>query len=133
MADAGAGGDAGNRGILNAGIDQTGAATGDQQVDIAIGGHQLSGGGTGGVLHQIDGIFRDADLFEACLQGGHNGISGTESFLAATQDTDIAALQRQRGRVGGDVGTAFVNNGDNAHGNRNLPDVQSIRTGMFLQ
>ena len=53
MADAGAGGDAGNGGIADTGIDQTGAAPGDQQVDIAVGGHQLRGTAAGGILHQL--------------------------------------------------------------------------------
>ena len=43
VADAGAGGDAGNGGGTDAGVDEAGAASGDQQVDIAVGRHHGRG------------------------------------------------------------------------------------------
>ena len=63
MADAGAGGDAGHGGGAYAGVDQPRAAPGNQQVNIAVCGHQRCGAFPGGVLHQIHRILRNPHRF----------------------------------------------------------------------
>ena len=133
MADAGSGGDAGNGGIFHAGIDQTRAAPGDQQVDKAVGSHQRIGAAAGGVLHQIYRVFRDSHGFQARFQRGYDGIGAAEGLLTAPEDTDIAAFQGQGCRIGGDVGTAFVDNGDDTHGHGGFLNFQAVGTDVLLQ
>ena len=117
MADAGAGGDDIDGGGADAGADETLAASGNQQVNITIGSHQGGGAFPGGVLHQIHRILCDAHRFQTGTQGVDDGIGAAEGFLAAPENADIAALQSQSCRIGGDIGPAFVNNSDDAHGN----------------
>ena len=92
MADAGAGLDAGDLGVLNAGTDQPGTAARDQQIHIAYSGHQSVGRSVGGVLHQADRCLGQTGLFQALPQNGDDGMSTAPCFLAAAQDTGIAAL-----------------------------------------
>ena len=92
MADAGTGGDAGHRGIADAGVNQPRAATGNQQVNITVCSHESRGAVPAGVLHQIHGGLRDAHGFQARSQRLHNGVCAAESLLAAPEDADVAAF-----------------------------------------
>ena len=51
VADAGAGLNAGDGGILHTGADQTGTAPGDQQIHQAVRRHQFVGAGVAGILN----------------------------------------------------------------------------------
>ena len=133
MADTGAGSNAGHRSGADTGVDKSRAAPGDQQIDVAVGSHQGRGAGPGGILHQIHSVLRNAQLGKTCPQSIDNGIGAAEGLLAAPQDTDVAALQSQGCCVRSDVGTAFVDNGDDAHGNRLFLDQQAVRAGVLLQ
>ena len=93
MADAGAGGDAGDRGILDAAVDEASTAPGNQQVHEARCGHQSSGTFPAGVLDQVHGIFGDAEAFQTGAQGIYDGICAAEGFLAAPEDAGAAALR----------------------------------------
>ena len=133
MADARARGDAGNGGGAQAGVDEPRAAPGDQQVNIAVRGHQSLGAGAGGILHQVHGGFRDALPGQPLPKSLHNGVCAAEGLLAAPEDADIAAFQGQRRGVAGDVGTAFIDDGDDPHGDGHLADVQTVGPGVLLQ
>ena len=118
MADAGARLDDVHRGVLHAGADEARTAPGDQQVHQAAGGHQLIGGGTGCVLHQLEGVLGQA--------GGHDGGGGAVGLLAAAEDAGAARLQRQRGGVAGNVGPGLVDDGNNPHGHGGAPDGEAV-------
>ena len=133
VADAGARGDAGDGGLPDAGADQPGPAAGDQQVHIALRRHKRPGALTGGVLHEVDRVFGDAQGCQRRAQGVHDGVGAAEGLLPAAQDADAAAFQRQRRRVAGDIGAAFVDDGDDAHRHRDLRDAQAVRADVLLQ
>src|SRR5699024_1100463 len=90
------------------------------QVHISGGGHQLIGGGAGGVLHQLKGILGQAGGRQALLQGGHNGSGGAVGLLAPPEHAGGARLQGQGGGVAGDVGAALIDDGDDPHGDGGL-------------
>ncbi len=50
-----------------------------------------------------------------------------EAFGAAPQDHGIAGLEAEPARVGRDVGTAFVNDADDAQGHANAGNLEAIR------
>jgi len=129
VADAGAGGDAGYSGGAYAGVDQPRAATWDQQVNVAVCGHQRSGAFPGCVLHQIHRVFRDTHRSQAGPEGVNDGVGAAKRLLSASQDADVPAFQRQSGGIAGDVGTAFVNNGNDAHGDGHLLNFQPVLAG----
>ena len=133
MADAGAGGDAGHGGGAYAGVDQPRAAPGNQQVNIAVCGHQCRSAFPGGVLHQIHRILRDAHRSQAGTEGVHNGVGTAERLFPASQDADVPAFQRQSGGIAGDVGAALVDNGNDAHGDGYLLNFQTVLPGVGLQ
>ena len=120
MADAGAGLDAGDLGVLNAGTDQPGTAARDQQIHIAYSGHQSVGRSVGGVLDQADRCLGQTGFFQALPQGCDDGMSTAPCFLAAAQDAGIAALDGKGSGIAGYIGAALVDNGDHAHGHSRL-------------
>ena len=133
VADAGAGGDAGHGGGAYAGIDQPRAATWDQQVNVAVCGHQRRGAFPGGILHQIHRILRNPHRFKTGTEGVNDGVGAAERLLSASQDADVPAFQRQSGGIAGDVGTAFVNNGNDTHGDGHLLNFQTVLADVGLQ
>ena len=133
VADAGAGGDAGHGGGAYTGVDQPRAAPGNQKVNIAARGHQRRGAFPGGVLHQIHRVLRNPHRFKTGAEGVHDGVGAAECLLPASQDADVPAFQRQSGGVTGDIGAAFVDNGNDAHGDGHLLNFQAVRPGVGLQ
>ena len=126
MADAGTGLNAGNLGVFRHGLNETGAASGNQQIHITHGGHQLCGTGPGSILYQLYQIGRQIGGFQPCLHGGDDGVGGAEGLLAASQDAGGACFQRQGGGIGGDIGAALIDDGNDAHGNTHLLDDQPV-------
>ena len=126
MADAGAGLDAGNLGILHTGPDEPGPAARNEQVHKTNGRHQCVGGGVGGVLDEGDGGFRQTVFLQAAAQGLHDGVGRTPGLPAAAQDADVATLDGEGGGVAGHIGAALVDNGDDAHGHGGLFDDQTV-------
>ena len=53
--------------------------------------------------------------------------------LAAAQDNGAACLETESRSVGGDVGTRLVYNADNAHGNGDLLDFQTVFEGSAVE
>ena len=126
VADAGAGLDAGHGGVFHTGADQPGAAPGDQQVHQTVGGHQLVGGSMGGILDQADRRFGQTGLHQPLTQGVHDGVAGGPGVPAAAQHTGAARLDGQGGGVGCDIGAAFVDNGNDAHGHGGLFNQDAV-------
>ena len=128
VADAGAGLDAGHQGVFHAGADEPRAAPGDQQIHQANGPHQLARALPGGVLNKAHRFSGQSRLYQSLPQGLNDGVGGAEGLLAAPEDADIAAFQRQCRRVGGDVGTALIDDGNHAHGHGDPPDGHPVGT-----
>ena len=133
MADTGTGLDTGNGGVLHTAADQARPATGDQQIHQPVGPHQIGGALVAGVVHDVDDLRIPSGGGNALLQGLHDGLGGAVGLPAAAQNADVAALHRQRRRIGGDVGTALIDNGDEAHGHLLLADGHAVGPGDLRQ
>ena len=126
MTDAGAGLDTGDGGVFDTGGDQSLSPAGDQQIHSAVCGHQLVGALAGGVLHQQDRVLDESCRRKAFPQRVNDRGGAGVRLFAAAQHTDVAALQREGCRIGGDVGPALIDDGDHAHGDRGLFDHQTV-------
>ena len=80
----------------------------------------------GGILDQADRCFGQARFHQPLAQRLHNGVAGGPGVTAAAQHTGAACLDGQGGCVGGDVGAAFINDGNDAHGNGGLFDQDAV-------
>ena len=132
MADAGARGNAGHSSRADTGGNQSRPASGNQQIDVAIGGHQGRGAVPAGILNQIHGVFRDVRLAQPRPEGIDNGGRTADSLLAAPKNAHVAAFQGQSRRIGGHIGSAFVNDGNDAHRHGYLVNFQAVRTGVAV-
>ena len=126
VADAGAGLDAGDLCVLDAGPDESGPAPGDEQVHIPHSGHEGVGRGVGGVLDEADRRFGQAVGPQTLPQGGYDGVGRAPRLLAAAEDAGVAALDGECGGVAGDVGTALIDDGDDAHRHGGLFDEEAV-------
>ena len=133
MTDTGTGLDTGNGGVLHTAADQTRPATGDQQIHQPVGPHQIGGALVAGVVHDVDDLRIPSGGGNSLLQGLHDGLGGAVGLPAAAQNADVAALHRQRRRIGGDVGTALIDNGDKAHRHLLLADGHAVGPGDLGQ
>ena len=86
-----------------------------------------------GILHQIHRRLGNAHRAKTGLQSLYNGTGTAEGFLAAPENADVAAFQRQGCRVTGNIGPALIDDGNDAHGNRDLIDPKAIRAGVAFQ
>ena len=133
MADAGARFDAGNGGVLHTGTDQSRAAPGDQQIHQPAGLHDVVGALVAGILHDVDDVRIAAGGGDAVLQRAHDGAAGAVGLPPAAEHTDIAALDGQRRRVGGDVGTALIDDGHQSQRHLYLGDGHAVGAGELIQ
>ena len=116
MADAGAGLNAGDGGIFHTGTDKARTAPGNEQVHQALGLHQLTGAVVAGVLQNIENIRVTAYSGDTLLEGSGDSPGTADGLAAAAQNADIAAFNGQSRRIGGDIGTAFIDDGHQAQG-----------------
>ena len=126
MADAGTGLDAGHQCILDTGVDEAGTAPGNQQIHQAHGLHQHVDAVAAGVLNHAHAVLGQSCRRQSLPQSVGDGVGRGEGFLAAPENADIAALQGQCRRVGGDIGAALVDDGHHAHGDGGLFNAQAV-------
>ena len=62
------------------------------------------------------------------MNGADNRRIGAEGFAPAAQNNGVAGLQREDGRVGGDVRPTFVDDGDDTEGDGGLLDHEPVWT-----
>ena len=67
-----------------------------------------------------------ARLRNARLERSDNGAGAAVGFLSAAEHADVAALDGKRRSVGGDVGAALVNDGDEAERHLHLVDDDAV-------
>ena len=126
MAIAHAGLDHRHPGVLLDRADQTRAAPGNQHIQVVSEGHQLLGGLTAGILHQLDTIGGQAGLFQGVPEHlGHRPV-GVQRLLAAPEDHRAAGLDAQGGGVTGDVGTCLIDDAHDPHGHGDLLQLEPI-------
>ena len=126
MADAGAGLDAGNGGILHTGTDEPGPAARDEQVDEALGLHDLRGALMAGILDDVDDVRIAADGRDALLERGHDGLGRVEGLLAAAEHADVAALDGERRSIRRDVRAALIDDRDQTERHLFFVDLHAI-------
>ena len=78
------------------------------------------------VVNDTDQFSREAFLLKPVLHSFHDSMGRTISFFASAQNADVAALQAQCCRIGGDIRPALIDNGDDAERNRNLLQLQPV-------
>ena len=127
MAVARAGFDDGHGRVHHDRADQTRTAARDEHIQIAVELHHLGCGVAAGVLHQIDGVLRQAlgrqrRAHQLCQAHG-----GLERLLAAAQDARRARLEAQHRRIDRHVRARLINDADNTHRHALLADVQAVR------
>ena len=128
VADPGAGLDAWDFGILGAATNEPCTSPWNQQVDQTDSTHEFIGTGVIGVLNKADQGGRESCVFKTVVDSIDDSSVGTESFPSATQDDGVTGLQRQNSRIRSDIGTTFVDNGDDAQGNRGLFNDETVGT-----
>ena len=99
------------------GFDEAFATERDDEVEILVHLREVLHTLAVGEGHQLDG-----------------GIA-MEGLAATPQDGGVAALEAKDGRVAGDVGATFVDDADDADGDADFPDLQTIGAcprGEFL-
>ena len=126
MADTSTGLDAGYQGILDAGMDETGTAAGNQQIHQPHGLHQHVDAVTAGILNHTHAVLGQSCRRQPLPQSVGDGVGRCKSFLAAPEDADITALQSQGCRVGGDVGAALVDDCHHTHGDGGFFNAQAV-------
>ena len=99
VTDSGAGLNAGDLGLVDTGLDQRGAAPGNEQINIAHGLHEFIGAGPGGVGDQTDQGSGQVMLCQSFVQGGHDGGVGVNGLLPAPQDADASRLEGEAGGI----------------------------------
>ena len=65
-------------------------------------------------------------------EGGEGGI-GVKTLFAATENGGVATLQAKDGAVDGDVGARFVDDADDADGDADLADTETVGTRGIVE
>src|SRR5690606_8183816 len=78
---------------------------------------------------QLDGVGGQARFGHGAGDDGGDGARGVQTVRAAAQDRRIAGPDAQGGGVGGDVGAALIDDGQNADGGADAGDVQAVGRG----
>ena len=125
--------DYGNLCVRDDALDKTRAASGNEYVEVVFELHKLSGALTCGVLNESDAVLGEADGLDRRAHCVHDCAVGVDSLLAAAQDNGAACFETESRSVGGDVGTRLVDNADNAHGDGDLLDFQTVFEGSAVE
>ena len=121
-----------NTGVISHIVDQTFAAARDQQINIADGTEQCSGGRT--VCRQQS--YRML-IHSVCLQHFpdhlHDRFIRIAGVVAAFQHTGISGFQTQGHDIETDVRTGFIDHADHSEWNRYFCNLHSIGANHFIQ
>jgi hypothetical protein len=105
--------------------DQALAAARHDDVDEFAHGDQLADRSTVSGIDDLDAFGGQAGGLQAFLDQCGDGAVAADGFRAAAQDGRVAGLQAQRGSVGGDVRTGFVDDADDAKRHAHLADLDA--------
>ncbi len=81
--------------------------------------------------HELDRILRQPGRAQAVDQAAMDRSRASMRVRAAAQDHSVAGLERQRARIGSDVGPALEDDADHAERRANALDVQPVRAVPF--
>ena len=133
VADAHAAGQDGHCGAGCDEVNHAGAAARHQQADAVFHCQEDIHQGAVGVVHELDGGGGQAGLADGAVHQGDQGAVGAEGFLAAAQEAGVAGFEGQGYDVGGDIGAAFVDAGDDAQGDAAFFHLQAVVQGEGVQ
>ena len=112
---------------LDAG-DQALAAARHDHVDAAVqSGQQQADRGAVAGRHQRDRGLRQIGFAQSLRQAIVDRAAGAETVGAAAQDHRVAGFQAQHAGVGGDIGAAFEDHGDDAERHAHALDDHAVR------
>ena len=113
--------------------DEALAAARDEHIDIIACADQFTNCGTVGCGNELDGISRQRSIGKCFRNNGGQRSVGFNGFMSAAQDDGVAGLDCQRSSIDGDVGTGFINHGDDAERHTHAADADARwhRTKVF--
>ena len=107
--------------------DQALAAARHDHVDVVSHRReQVADGRAVGGRHELNTGGRQTRGLQSRDQTGMNGAARMHALRAAAQDGRVAGLQAQRARIAGHVGTALVNDADDAERHAHARDVEAV-------
>ena len=118
--------------VLHHCADESGSASGNQHVHILPHGHELSGRSPVGSGNELHGVRADPAFLKGIAKDLCDRDIGIDRIASAFKDHSAARLETQGKCVCRHVGTGFIDNADNAHGNTDLPDLHAVRSCEFF-
>ncbi len=106
--------------------DQAGAATRDQQVHQPSSRHQRVHGGVAAPRHELHRVLGHVGAGQRRAHDRDQGCVGLVGRRRPAQQGCVAALERQSGRIHGDVGAGLVDHGHHTHRHAHLADLQAV-------
>ena len=127
--------DHGHLAALGHRTDKALASAGHAKVDIL---RKRKKGGNGfavGGGNDLDGVDREAgQRFDGGVEhDAGDGLVGVDGLLAAAEDRRVAALEAETRGVGRHVGARFVDDDDDADGDGEFPQYQSVGADPFVE
>ena len=118
--------DVGDLGVVEDRSHQRGPAPGDQAVDVAGELHQLDGGLVRDILHEDDGVVREARLGRPLPQQSGHRLVRSQRRRRAPQQGGVARLEAQAAGVAGHVGPVLVDDRHHAEGHPDAGDLEAV-------
>ncbi|MFM1944882.1 MAG: hypothetical protein RI897_3864 [Verrucomicrobiota bacterium] len=135
MADAFVVFDDGDFGAIGYGADEAFASARHTEVDEVGEGEEFGYSGAVGGGDDLDGVF--GELGQVFLGGIDHDFGdeliGVEGFFTAAEDGGVAGFEAEAGGVGGDVGSGFIDDDDDADGHGDLLEAEAIGSGTFIE
>ena len=122
-----------NRGLGDDGLDESGAAAGNEHVDESAGVHEGAGAVPTEVVDALHGLGRDPLGLQRVAHDGDEHRVGALRRGSPTQHHGVAGAQCERGDVDRDVGSRLVDRAHHAEGHRDLLQAQPIRQGALIE
>ena len=112
--------------VLHNILNESCAASGNEQIQIAIQTHHFVCGFPIGILYNLYAGTGQTFFFQCFLEYGNYFFIGADGFFTAAENNCTAGFQAQTESVCCYIGTGFKNDADHAHGHTFLTDNQSI-------
>ncbi len=133
MADADPAGNDRDAAVLAAEFMQSGAAAGDEHVDVLIHLQQLIHQRTVRRENALHRVLGEAGRLQRIMDSVHQRLVGADGLFAAAQNGGVAGLHQQGGGINRDIRAGFINHRDNAERRAFFMDLQPLRMGHFIK
>ena len=109
-------------------LNQTGAATGNQHIQVSGKVHHVCRCLTGSILYQLNDIPGQSHGLHCIPHDLRQCGVGMDRLFAATENDNISGFQTKGRRIHGNIGTGLKDNADNAQRHTGLEDLQTVGT-----